>query len=217
MITSSLAKPVEVRDADVEVGVAAGDAGGGGVGERGRAARGDQPPLRAGQRGQAAADGLRQLVEVHVVLGGGRHGLAHLGQHRGAADDRERAAGVDDRPDADRLVDVGTDAQAHPRGQRRPWPERAAWRRRRLGTSAGSRPGTASAPPRRPPFRNSSRREIPSAHVSSGDSGRFDLRDADDDCLPRRALIITRLDSRGRSILRPQLPTSRAGAVNDVF
>ena len=77
-----LGEPVEVRDADVQVGVAAGHAGGGGVGEGGRAARGDEAPLRARERGQARADRVHQLVEVHVVLRGRRHGRAHLGQHR---------------------------------------------------------------------------------------------------------------------------------------
>ena len=68
--------------------------------------------------GQSRADRLRQLVEVDVVLGGRVHGRAHLGQHRGSAQDRVRAPRVDERTHADRLVDVRADAQAHARGRR---------------------------------------------------------------------------------------------------
>ena len=63
-----LGEPLQVRDADVELGVAAGDAGGGRVGQPGRAAGRDQAPLGLGQLGQARADRLGQLVEVDVAL-----------------------------------------------------------------------------------------------------------------------------------------------------
>src|SRR5262249_56576586 len=106
----------EVGEADVEVGVAAGDAGGGRVGERRGAPRGHDAPLRAGELGETLTDAVRQLVEVDVALRGRGHGLAYLGQHRGAAQDRVRAAGVDDRPHADRLVDVRDGARGRDPG-----------------------------------------------------------------------------------------------------
>ena len=93
------------------VGVAAGDAGGGGVGQRGGASGSDDAPLGAGELGEALADALHQLVDLDVLAGGGFLGGADLGQLERAADDGEGAAAVDERAHADGAVDVGTDAQ----------------------------------------------------------------------------------------------------------
>ena len=68
------------------------------------------------QRRQARADGFGELVEMHVLTRGGVHGRAHFRQHQRAADDRERAARVDERLDADRSIDVGRGAPRVLRG-----------------------------------------------------------------------------------------------------
>jgi hypothetical protein len=96
----------QVRDAHVEIGIATGDARGRCMRQRRRTPRCDEPPLSAGQRRQSRADGLGQLVEMHVLACGGIHGRAHFGQHQRSADDREGAAGVDDGLDAYRSIHV---------------------------------------------------------------------------------------------------------------
>ena len=95
MMASSFGKPRQVRQPDVQVRIAAGDARGGRERQRGRAAVRDHAPLGAGQRREPRADRLGQLVEVHVLLRGRVHRRPHLRQHRRSADDREGAAGVD--------------------------------------------------------------------------------------------------------------------------
>ena len=84
-----------------------------------------QSPLGPRQRRQPRANRLRQFVEVHVFLRRRVHRRAHLRQHRRAADDRERAARVDQRAHADGLVEVRAGVKAGRCGRtrnRRRWP-----------------------------------------------------------------------------------------------
>ena len=102
----------EVRNPNVEIGVAARDARRGRVRHRRGAAGADHAPLGSGQLGQPLADRVHQLVELDVLLIRGALRRAHFRQLRRAADDRERAPAVDQRPNADRLVDVRSVAAA---------------------------------------------------------------------------------------------------------
>ena len=70
------------------------------------------------------ADRVHHLVEVRVLLVRRALRRAHLRQLDRAADDRQRAAAVDQRPDADGLVDVRLDRCRQP--PRRASPDRAA-------------------------------------------------------------------------------------------
>ena len=99
-------EPAQVRNPHVEIGIAARDAGGGRVGQARRTAGRDHAPFRLRQFREPRADRRHQLVEVHVLLRGRVDGRADLRQHERAADDGERAARVDQRAHADRLVDV---------------------------------------------------------------------------------------------------------------
>ena len=129
-----------------------------------------------------------------------------------AADDRVGAARVDERPHADRLVDLGADAQAPPR--RRGRGRRAAPRPTPPG---GARPATGPAaparPPRRPPFRNSSRRENPSAlmffllgsRVERADQHRFCGRQGP---APVSSRVVTEFMLRRRGSRRDDSPPS---------
>lgn len=102
----------EVGDADVEIGVAAGDTGRGGVGDGGGAATGDHAPFGLREFGETGPDAGHEFINVNVVLGGFGHGPADFGEHRGAANDCERAAGVDEGFDADGLIDGGAELEA---------------------------------------------------------------------------------------------------------
>ena len=144
----------QVGDADVQIGVAARDARRRRVRERGGAADGDQAPFGLGQLRQTGADGLGQLVQVHVVLGGRGHGLPHLGQHRRSTEDRVRAPCVDEGPHPDRLVDVGADAQA------------GSGRRGRRGSGRGR----GFVPPGAGHGQETSRETAASEQLAAGDS-----------------------------------------------
>ena len=90
----------------MEVGITAGHARGGRVGEgRGTAGR-DHAPFRLRHFREPRADRRHQFVEMDVLLRGGVDGRPHLGQHEGPADDGEGAARVDQRAHADRCVQV---------------------------------------------------------------------------------------------------------------
>ena len=110
----------QIRNAHVQVGIAAGDAGRRGVRHARRAARGHQGPLRAGQFGQAARHAFHQLVQNDVMLPAGIHGRPHFRQFERTADDGQGAAAVDQRPDADRLVDIRAEAKFAGRQRERP-------------------------------------------------------------------------------------------------
>ena len=101
----------EVRDADVQIGIAACDARRSGVRHRRRASGADHAPLGSRQLGQSLADGRHQLVELDVLLVRRHLGSADFGQLHRAADDRQRAATVDQRPDANGVVKVRIDGQ----------------------------------------------------------------------------------------------------------
>ena len=149
MITSSFANPSQVRDAHVEVGIAAGDAGRGRMRHRRGAAGADHAPLGAGQLREPLADRLHHFIEVRVLLVGRALRRPHLRQLDRSADDRQRAAAVDQRPDADRLVDVRLDRRPGRGGARAPAPTT-----------------------RRLPGRPSRRRTVPRG--GAGDDGRND-------------------------------------------
>ena len=102
---------LEVRQAHVQIGIAAGDAGRRRVRHRGGAAGAHHAPLGAGELGQPLADGLHHLVQVGMLLVRGALRRPHLRQLDRSADDRQGAAAVDQRADADRLVDVGLDGR----------------------------------------------------------------------------------------------------------
>jgi hypothetical protein len=106
-----LREAAQVGQPHVQVGVAAGETRDRRVRERRGAADRDHAPLRLRQLGEALADGLRQLVQVHVVLRGRLHRGAHFGQRGRSRQDRVRAACVHERADADRLVDLGSGPQ----------------------------------------------------------------------------------------------------------
>jgi hypothetical protein len=112
-----LRKPGQVRDADVEIRVAAGDTRGGRVRQRRGTARGDEPPLGACQRCQPAADRLGQLVEVDVLPRRQVHRRAHFGQHQRPAEHGVGAARVDERPDPNPPIDVVVGSGAGRRGR----------------------------------------------------------------------------------------------------
>ena len=107
MMTSSFGKPRRFGMRTCRSGLPPATQAAVAMRQRRGAAAGDDAPLGAGQLGEAGADRLGELVEVHVVLRGRVHRRAHFRQHRRTADDGEGAAGVDQRPDADRRVDVG--------------------------------------------------------------------------------------------------------------
>ena len=90
----------------MEIGIPARDAGGGRVRQARRTAGRDHAPFRLRQFRQPRADRRHQFVEVHVLLRGRVDGRPHLRQHERPADDGERAARVDQRAHADRLIDV---------------------------------------------------------------------------------------------------------------
>ena len=90
----------------MQVGIAAGDAGRGRMRNGRRAAGADHTPLRAGQPGEALAGRIHQLVDLHVLLVGEALGRSHFRQLDRPADDRDGAAAVDQRPDAERFVDI---------------------------------------------------------------------------------------------------------------
>ena len=71
-----------MRDSNVQVWIAAGDAGGRRVRQRGRAPRGDEAPFGSGDRSQTGPNGVCQLVEMHVLSCGSVDGGAHVGQHQ---------------------------------------------------------------------------------------------------------------------------------------
>ncbi len=105
---------LEVGNADVQIGIAAGHARGRRVRHRRRAAGADHAPLGAGQLREPLADRRHQLVQLRVLLVRRALRRAHLRQLDRAADDRQRAAAVDQRADADRFVDVAAPAAARP-------------------------------------------------------------------------------------------------------
>ncbi len=115
-----LLEALEIRDADVEIGIAAGHAGGRRVRHRRRAAGADHAPLGAGELREALADGGDDLVELRVLLVGERLRRPDLGQLDVAAEHGQRAAAVDERPYADGLVDVLA-ANGRFRGTHRGW------------------------------------------------------------------------------------------------
>src|SRR5690606_11453209 len=89
---------------------------------RRRASGADHAPLGAGQLGEPPAGGLHQLVEVRVVLVGQRLRLTHLRPLDRTPDDRQRAARIDQRAHAERLVErpaVGSPRRLD-EGRRRP-------------------------------------------------------------------------------------------------
>ena len=106
MTTSVLSKPGQVGNADELLGVAARHARGGDVLQSGGATRRNHAPLRSGQFGQPPSDRIRQFVQLYIVLAGGFHRGADFRQFDRCADDRESAAAIDDRFDADRLIDL---------------------------------------------------------------------------------------------------------------
>ena len=94
MITSSL-QAGEIRDADVQIRIAAGDAAA--VACVSAAAQPEvtmphSAPVSSASRAPTASI---ELVEMDVVLRRRVHRRAHFGKHQRAADDRERAAGID--------------------------------------------------------------------------------------------------------------------------
>ncbi len=113
----------QVRKTHVQIRTAAGDAGGRRQRQPGRASIRHEPPLGAGECREPRAHRFRELVEMHVLLSRLVHRHADLRQHRRAADDRECAARVDERADADRLIDVRPEPErvraCRPGGRRR--------------------------------------------------------------------------------------------------
>ena len=143
-------EPVGVRQVNVFIWIAARDTGGRGVRHCRRAPGGDDAPFRAGQLRQARSHALHQLVQLHHVLGGRIHGRANLGQFERSAVHRQRPGAVDEGADANRLIDVGSDAQrAGPeRAGSRPLGRRLAQKRKRQHTAALEEiaPGERHAP-----------------------------------------------------------------------
>ena len=174
-----LGEALEIRDADVQVGIAAGHAGRGGVRQARRAAVRHEPELGAGQLAEALADRVGQLVELDVVPRGRVDRRPHFRQHRRSADDRERSPCVDQRTDANRLIDVRARASGPRRAGRG---RRAMLSRRAFGLATalaaasatpGNKAGSASRVPISPPRRNSSRRLISLSLITSS-KGRAD-------------------------------------------
>ncbi|OLD14265.1 MAG: hypothetical protein AUJ01_14110 [Acidobacteria bacterium 13_1_40CM_3_65_5] len=97
----------QIRNAHVQIRIAARDARGGGVRHRRRAAGADHSPLGSSQLRQTFADGVHQLVELHVLLVRRAFCGAHFRKLDRAADDCDRAATVDERANSNGLVDVG--------------------------------------------------------------------------------------------------------------
>ena len=97
--------------------------------QRGRTACRHDRGLRSRDLGDPRSHRVHQLVDVHEVLGSLGHRLPDLGQDQGTADDGEGAFAVDDRLDADRLVEPGADLKG---GAGLPGPS--------AGTEQGSQP-----------------------------------------------------------------------------
>ena len=114
-----LGKAGEIGQADVEVGVAAGDASGSGVRDGGGAAAGHHAELGLGEFSEARANAGHHLIDVYVMLSGLSHRRANLGQHGAAADDGEGAAGVDERLDSDGFVECRSQRESFRRSRLR--------------------------------------------------------------------------------------------------
>ena len=99
------------------LGVPARHACGGDVLQPRGAARRHHAPLRAGQLGEPLADGVGQFVYLHVVPRRRIHRGTDLGTLHGSADDCKRPAAVDDRFNADRLVDLRSGLERTDRGR----------------------------------------------------------------------------------------------------
>ena len=108
MMASSFGKPLRSGSRTCRSGLPPATQAAAGERQPRRASVRDQAPLGSGERGQTRANRVRELVQVHVLPCRRVHRRAHLRQHRRTADDGEGAAGVDERADADRRVDVGT-------------------------------------------------------------------------------------------------------------
>ena len=151
-------------------------------------------PLGAGQLGQALADRVHQLVDLHVLLVGRDLGRAHFGQLHRAADDRQRAAAVDQRADANRLVDVG----------------RCIGRRRREGICAAAaavRADSSPPAPKRLVRRNSwrrSRRQRP----ERGRAATFDIRPSIRCSEPSPCVVPAGIAASTSGAARPRRATS---------
>ena len=96
----------QIRDANELFRIAAGDAGGRDVLQPGRAAGRDHAPLGPGQLGEAAADRIGELVDLDEVPRRRIHRRADFRPLHRAADDGEGPAAVDDRLDANRLINL---------------------------------------------------------------------------------------------------------------
>jgi hypothetical protein len=90
------------------LGITACHAGSRDVLESSGATRRDHSPFRTGQLSQPVANRIRQFVQLDEVLRRRIHRGAHFGQFDRCSDDREGAPAIDDRVDADRLVDFGS-------------------------------------------------------------------------------------------------------------
>ena len=108
-----VAHPAGVGQADDLGRVVAGDAGGGLQDQPGAGARGDEGGLGAQHAGDGRPRRLVQLVDVHQGLRGLAHGLQRFRPQEGAAVARGRPRGVDDRTDAESLVDRGDGFHGH--------------------------------------------------------------------------------------------------------
>src|SRR5262249_25511569 len=118
-------EPLRVGQAGHLLDVVAGDAGRGAERQRGRGAGGHVGGLGPEQPGDDLAGLLEQVFHVDVVALHALHGLFHARRWRAAADDGVEAARVDDRPDAELLVDAGGRAAVH--AVRSPFQARARW------------------------------------------------------------------------------------------
>ncbi len=159
-----LGEASQVGDADVQVGVAAGDAGGSGMRDGGRTTGADHAPLCAGQLGQPLSGRGHQLVHLDVLLVGERLGGAHFRLLHGPANHRDRAPAVDERPDTERFVDFRPDFHGSRVRQRRCRGGRLdSWGRKEVPR------------PRRPATLNTSRRLSPRSRSEDQLSKRFSI------------------------------------------
>ena len=99
-------------------GVAAGNGRRSGVRQGGGAATGHDPGLGPGELRQSLADPFHQLVDMHEVFRGFQHGGLDFRWRERSAENGEGALAVDEGPHADRLIEIGAEAQG--RDRRRP-------------------------------------------------------------------------------------------------
>ena len=106
----------KVRQLLNSFGVASRQAGRSGVGESGGTTGGDDGRFALNQLREPLADAFHQLVNVDREVRCLFHGLLDLRQRKQATIHRDGGGQVDERPDADATVDIGTGGLTSSRG-----------------------------------------------------------------------------------------------------